>query len=76
MKAAASTGCNATICVDAAGRNSIAVASGADLAARAAQVEDGVLTSGTTVLLQREVEPAEIEALIHRARAGRPAGSC
>lgn len=64
----AATGC-ATICVDPQGRNLIAVASGANLAARASQVEDALLTRETTVLLQMEVPPAETEALIARARA-------
>jgi ribokinase len=62
------TGC-AGICVDPAGRNQIAVAPGANLAARAAQVEDAALHPGVVVLLQMEVPPAEIAALIQRARA-------
>lgn len=62
------TGC-AAICVDPAGRNLIAVASGANLAARNGQVEDALLGLGTTVLLQMEVPRAETEALIRRARA-------
>lgn len=62
------TGC-AAICVDAEGRNLIAVASGANLAARHSQVEDALLTPATTVLLQMEVPPGETEALIARARA-------
>ncbi len=62
------TGC-AAICVDAAGRNLISVASGANLEALQAQVEDALLGPATTLLLQREVPPAEIEALIRRARA-------
>ncbi len=66
--AAATTGC-AAICVDAEGRNLIAVASGANLAARHTQVEDGLLGPGTAVLLQMEVPRAETEALIRRARA-------
>lgn len=64
----AATGC-AAICVDREGRNLIAVASGANLAARAAQVEDALLGPATTVLLQMEVPPEEIAALIRRARA-------
>jgi ribokinase len=63
----ATTGC-ATICVDPQGRNLIAVASGANLAARAAQVEDALLSPETTLLLQMEVPPSETEALIARAR--------
>ena len=66
--AAAATGC-AAICVDAEGRNLIAVASGANLAARQTQIEDALLGLETTVLLQMEVPRAETEALIRRARA-------
>ena len=62
------TGC-AAICVDPAGRNLIAVASGANLAARQAQVEAALLDRRTTVLLQGEVARDETEALIARARA-------
>ncbi len=68
VTAEAATGC-AAICVDPAGRNLIAVASGANLAARADQVEPSLLGPATTVLLQMEVPRAETEALIHRARA-------
>jgi ribokinase len=63
----APTGC-AAICVDPSGRNQIAVASGANLAVRAAQVPDAALR-GATLLLQMEVPRAETEALIARARA-------
>jgi ribokinase len=66
--AAASTGC-AAICVDAAGRNLIAVGSGANLAARQAQIEDALLGPDTVLLLQRETAPDEIAALIRRAHA-------
>lgn len=62
------TGC-ASICVDDAGQNLIAVASGANLLARASQVEDALLGPGTTLLLQMEVDPAETAALIGRAKA-------
>ena len=62
------TGC-AAICTDAAGRNLIAVGSGANLLARAAQVEDALLGPGCTLVLQMEVDPGENAALIHRARA-------
>jgi len=65
---AAATGC-ASICVDPAGRNQIAVAPGANMLARAAQVEDTALTPATTLLLQMEVPAEEVAALIHRARA-------
>jgi ribokinase len=62
------TGC-AAICVDPAGRNQIAVAPGANLAARAAQIEDAALHPGTIVLLQMEVPPDEVAALIRRGKA-------
>lgn len=64
----APTGC-AAVCVDPAGRNQIAVGSGANLRALAAQVEDGALSPATLLLLQMEVPPAENAALIYRARA-------
>jgi len=59
----------AAICVDPAGRNQIAVAAGANLAARAAQIEDAALTPGTVLVLQMEVPAAENAALIMRAKA-------
>jgi ribokinase len=62
------TGC-AAICVDPQGRNQIAVASGANLAARQAQIGDDLLGPGTTVVLQMEVDAGETAALIRRARA-------
>ncbi len=64
----ASTGC-AAIAVDPQGRNAIAVGSGANLFARAAQVEDAVLTPHTTLLLQMECDAGETATLIRRARA-------
>jgi ribokinase len=64
----ASTGC-AAISVDPDGNNAIAVGSGANLSARASQVEDSLLGRGTTVTLQMEVPPAETAALIARTRA-------
>jgi ribokinase len=63
-----STGC-AAICVDPAGRNQIAVASGANLLVRAAQVESRLLGRNTTLLLQGEVDLDETATLIRRARA-------
>jgi ribokinase len=63
----AATGC-AAICTDRDGQNLIAVGSGANLRAQAAQIEDALLGSGTTVVLQMEVQAAETEALIRRAR--------
>lgn len=62
------TGC-AGIFVDRDGRNVIGVGSGANLAVSATQVEDDVLSAGTTVALQMEVPAAESAALIRRARA-------
>ncbi len=62
------TGC-AAIFVDQAGRNVIGVGSGANLAARAAQVEDALLAPGTTLLLQMETPPSECATLIRRARS-------
>lgn len=62
------TGC-AAICTDPAGRNLIAVGSGANLLARAGQVEDALLAPGTTLVLQRETDPQETAALVRRARA-------
>ncbi len=62
------TGC-AAIFVDRAGRNAIGVGSGANLTARADQVEDALLAPGATLIVQMEVRPAETAALIRRARA-------
>ncbi|MDR3539032.1 MAG: ribokinase [Acetobacteraceae bacterium] len=64
----ASTGC-AGIAVDPAGNNAICVGSGANLLARAAQVEDALLEPATTLVLQMEAPPTETAALIARARA-------
>jgi len=62
------TGC-AGICVDPAGHNFVAVASGANLAARQDSLEDALLGRGTTVLLQNECAAEQTAALIARARA-------
>jgi ribokinase len=62
------TGC-AAITVDQAGYNAIAVASGANLLARAAQVEDALLGPDTLLLLQMETDSAETATLARRARA-------
>ena len=62
------TGC-AAICTDEAGRNQIAVGSGANLEARAEQVQDALLAPGTTLVLQGETDPQQTAALIRRARA-------
>ena len=69
-RVADSTGC-ASICTDAAGRNQIAVGSGANRAATADQVEDALLAAGHVVLVQMEVDPAETAALIRRGRGAR-----
>jgi len=66
------TGC-ATITIDAAGENQIAVSSGANLAVMAAQVPDRLLGPDTVLVLQREVPMPENAALIRRAREG---GAC
>jgi ribokinase len=63
------TGC-AAITVDPDGENQIAVASGANLLARAAQMPDRLLGPEIVLVLQREVPIAENAALIARARAG------
>jgi ribokinase len=62
------TGC-ATITVDPEGENQIAVASGANLSARATQVPDRLLGPETVLVLQREVPIVENAALVSRARA-------
>ena len=62
----ASTGC-AAIMVDPLGGNAIAVGSGANLLARASQIEDTLLHG--TLVLQMEVQASETAALIRRARA-------
>lgn len=64
----APTGC-AVVCVDGEGRNLIAVAGGANLTARAANIPEELLGPGTTLLLQMEVPVAEIQAAARRARA-------
>ncbi|HZT86671.1 MAG TPA: PfkB family carbohydrate kinase [Stellaceae bacterium] len=61
------TGC-AAIIVNAAGENLIAVSSGANAEAAAAQVPDAALAATTTLLLQMEVPAAENAALSWRAR--------
>ena len=61
------TGC-AAVLTDSAGRNQIAVAAGANLLARAGQVEDALLLPGATLLLQMECDPGETAALIRRAK--------
>ncbi len=58
----------AAIAVDPAGRNQIVVAGGANARAAAGQVEDALLAPHTTLLLQREVDPAESARLALRAK--------
>lgn len=62
------TGC-ASICVDAEGRNQIAVAPGANTMVRAAQVADEALHRGVILLLQMEIPAEEVAALLARASA-------
>ena len=62
------TGC-AAIFVDRDGRNMIGVGSGANLAARADQVEDTLLGPAATLVLQMEVAAEETATLIGRAHA-------
>jgi len=61
------TGC-ATITIDAAGENQIAVSSGANLAVTAERMPDRLLGPQTVLVLQREVPISENAALIRRAR--------
>jgi ribokinase len=63
-----STGC-AAIGVDRAGRNQIMVASGVNLTASAAQVEDAALGPETLLVVQRETDAGEIAQLLLRAAA-------
>lgn len=58
----------AAVCTDAAGRNQIVVAGGANLQARADQVEDALLSPGNTLIVQMESDPGETAELILRAR--------
>ncbi|HEX5078232.1 MAG TPA: ribokinase [Geminicoccaceae bacterium] len=57
----------AVIGVDPAGENQIIVASGANLAASAAQVGEAELHTGVTLLCQNEVPPEATFALLERA---------
>ena len=68
QRCAAPTGC-AVICVDEAGQNQIAVASGANWKARERQLADGLLGPRSLVVMQMEVPPAQNWALVARARA-------
>ena len=64
----APTAC-AAVCVGPDGQNQIAVGSGANRLAQAAQVEPAALGPGTVLLLQMEVPAEENAVLIARARA-------
>jgi ribokinase len=68
VRVPAVTGC-ASIATDAAGRNQIIVASGANLLAKAAQIEDDLLAPGTLVLTQMEADLAETASALRRAKA-------
>ncbi|KKX27097.1 ribokinase [Rhizobium sp. LC145] len=61
------TGC-ASIFIDAQGRNLIAVAAGANLAASAGSVDDDLLHRANIVLMQMENNIGETERLIRRVR--------
>jgi ribokinase len=62
------TGC-AAIMVSEDGENLIAVASGANMSVRSAQVADEMLGPDSTLVAQMEVPSGETEALIRRMRA-------
>lgn len=59
----------AAICVDQAGENQIAVASGANRRTAVRQVTDDLLEPGTLVVLQMEVPVGENWELVRRAKA-------
>jgi ribokinase len=59
----------AVIGVDAGGENAIIVASGANLATDAAQVDDAQLGPGVTVLCQNEIRQDQTWAILKRGRA-------
>jgi len=62
------TGC-ASVCVDGAGENAIAVAQGANLALSATALPPDLVTANTTVLLQMEVAPDENWDVLRHAKA-------
>jgi ribokinase len=68
VEADAVTGC-ASITTDGSGENAISVGSGANLLARAEQIEDALLGPDTTLIVQMETAPEETAALLLRARA-------
>ena len=68
MRRGNATGC-AVICVDQAGQNMIAVASGANLKVKESQVADGFLGPRTLLVMQMEVPHEENWELAARARS-------
>jgi ribokinase len=60
---------NASIYIDANGRNMIVVAAGANLSASSDSVGEELLQQATIVLMQMENDVAEVEKLIRRALA-------
>ncbi|NWJ25648.1 ribokinase [Rhizobium sp. RM] len=60
---------NASIHIDAKGRNMIVVAAGANLAVSSDCVEDDLLQRANVVLMQMENDVAEVEKLIRRTHA-------
>jgi len=65
-RVAAATAC-AMVCVDAEGRNQIAVASGANLETRADQLDAVSLDAGATLVLQLEIDPEANWDAVRRA---------
>ena len=64
----APTGC-ASVFIDGAGHNLIAVGSGANMEAKADQLSDALLNASNVVVMQMETDPAEITKVAARARA-------
>lgn len=62
---------NASIHIDAKGRNMIVVAAGANLAVSSNCVEEDLLQRANVVLMQMENDVAEVEKLIRRTHASR-----
>ncbi|MFK0383990.1 ribokinase [Agrobacterium sp. NPDC090273] len=60
---------NASIHIDAKGRNMIVVAAGANLAVSSDSVEEDLLQRANVVLMQMENDVAEVEKLIRRTHA-------
>ena len=69
VRADISTGC-AAIAVDPQGHYQVSLAAGANLMAKAEQVEGALLVPGTTLLVQAETDLDETALLVRRARAG------